>query len=187
MAGRPGGRGARHAQPRAGQRDSPAPGPGRRNHQRRRRATVNKAQQAEQLRNIEEAAQALVDAASEAADAYEDEDGDYDKSDRDDLLESAQAMAGDLLAVLPPSWKRGPVMIDVPVQGRPDYAPGADSLVGVEANAFFILGHTRKVLQRAGASPEFLAAYQAEATSGDYDHLLQASMAYLDAGEPRPD
>ena len=44
------------------------------------------------------------------------------------------------------------------------------------------MGHTAKVLRRAGASADYIKAYQADATAADYDHLLAVSMAYLDAG-----
>lgn len=72
-------------------------------------------------------------------------------------------------------------MITVPTEGRPSKAPDSSSLEGLDGNAFNIMGATRKLLRDAGASPEFLAAYTREATSGDYDHVLQTSIAYLDA------
>ena len=71
--------------------------------------------------------------------------------------------------------------IVVPGDGRPDEAPGADKLVGIDGNVFSVMGATSKLLRRAGASPDFVKAYQAEATSGDYDHAIGASIAYLDA------
>jgi hypothetical protein len=52
-------------------------------------------------------------------------------------------------------------------------------LTGEDGNAFFILGAVKKALKRAGhgdAADEFFA----EATSGDYDHLLQTAMRYVD-------
>lgn len=73
--------------------------------------------------------------------------------------------------------------IVVPTTGAPDPAPGADALVGVDGNVFSVLGTTKRLLRRAGASDEYVAAYLAEATAGDYDHAIQASMAYLD-GSP---
>lgn len=72
-------------------------------------------------------------------------------------------------------------MIEVPTQGRPQEAPGGDSLVGVDGNAFSVIGFTQKALRRAGASQEFIASYQAEVMSGDYDHVIATSVMYLDA------
>lgn len=71
--------------------------------------------------------------------------------------------------------------ITVPGDGRPDAAPGSESLVGVDSNAFFIMGHVQRELRRAGASKAFIDAYMTEAQSSDYHHLLAASIAYLDA------
>ena len=71
--------------------------------------------------------------------------------------------------------------ITVPTEGRPTEAPGADLLVGIDGNAFSIMGTTAKALRRAGASAEFVDAYMDEAQASDYDHLLAASMAYLEA------
>lgn len=74
-----------------------------------------------------------------------------------------------------------PSMIDVPKEGRPTEPTTSDDLIGVDGNAFLIMGFVTGVLRRASASREFIAAYQAEATSGDYQHLLATSIAYLDA------
>ena len=76
--------------------------------------------------------------------------------------------------------------ITVPTEGRPT-GTSSESLLGLDSNAFMILGATQKLLRRGGASPEYIAAFQKEATSGGYDHLLAAAMAYLDAGEDNGD
>jgi len=44
-------------------------------------------------------------------------------------------------------------------------------LIGEDGNAFSILGRCRKALRRAGQM-EHWEAFQTEATSGNYDHLL---------------
>ena len=49
-------------------------------------------------------------------------------------------------------------------------------LSGEDGNAFAILGLVRRELRRAGVSEDDCAAFTAEATSGDYDHLLQTVM-----------
>ena len=71
--------------------------------------------------------------------------------------------------------------IKVPTEGRPDAAPGSESLIGVNDNAFSVMGETKRLLKRAGASQEFTDDYLKQAMSGDYDHLLAVSAAFLDA------
>ena len=53
-------------------------------------------------------------------------------------------------------------------------------LVGEDGNTFFIIGRVSKALRRAGNSPDVVEAFQTEAKSGDYDHVLQTAMAYAD-------
>jgi hypothetical protein len=53
-------------------------------------------------------------------------------------------------------------------------------LVGADGNAYNILGLTIRAMKRANVPPEEIARYQAEATSGDYDHLLQTTLRYVD-------
>ena len=77
-------------------------------------------------------------------------------------------------------------MIEVPTEGRPARAPGSDNLVGVDGNAFAVMGATKAMLRRAGASDAYVAAYLQEAMSGDYDRLIATSMAYLDAETTGP-
>lgn len=71
-------------------------------------------------------------------------------------------------------------MIEVPTEGRPTEETSSDDLLGIDGNAFSIMGTTRKLLQRAGATKEFRDSYFTQAMSGDYDHLLAVSIAYLD-------
>jgi hypothetical protein len=52
-------------------------------------------------------------------------------------------------------------------------------LTGEDGNAFFILGSVQKALRRAGVDAEEVNAFYAEATSGDYDHLLQTCMEWV--------
>jgi hypothetical protein len=49
-------------------------------------------------------------------------------------------------------------------------------LVGTDGNAFAVLGATIKAMRRAGVSQSDIDAFRAEATSGDYDHLLGTVM-----------
>jgi hypothetical protein len=52
-------------------------------------------------------------------------------------------------------------------------------LSGEDGNAFSIMGRVTKAMRRAGVSSEERAAYQAEAMSGNYDHLLQVTMRWV--------
>jgi hypothetical protein len=53
-------------------------------------------------------------------------------------------------------------------------------LVGEDGNAFAILGRVQKALKRGGASQEEVAEFMREATSGDYDNLLQVVMRWVE-------
>lgn len=52
-------------------------------------------------------------------------------------------------------------------------------LSGEDGNAFAIIARVRKALLRAGQKDE-ATAFVKEATSGDYDHVLQTCMKYAD-------
>jgi hypothetical protein len=55
---------------------------------------------------------------------------------------------------------------------EPKY-PGIEvQLTGRDGNAFGILGNVSKAMRRGGIPSEEVKAFQEEATSGDYDHLL---------------
>lgn len=62
----------------------------------------------------------------------------------------------------------------------PRYPEVQVRLSGEDGNAFAILGRTAAALRQAGVSQEEIDAFFAEATSGDYDHLLQTTMAWVD-------
>ena len=53
-------------------------------------------------------------------------------------------------------------------------------LAGEDGNAFNILGRVGKALKKAGATQKEIDEYQNEAMAGDYDHLLQTTMEYVD-------
>jgi hypothetical protein len=58
--------------------------------------------------------------------------------------------------------------------------PNVDvELVGNDGNAFSIMARVGKELRRAGVSNEEIKQYQNEATSGDYDNLLQVTMRWV--------
>lgn len=53
-------------------------------------------------------------------------------------------------------------------------------LVGADGNAFAILGRVQQALRVAGVSEDEVAAFFAEATAGDYDHLLATAMRWVE-------
>ena len=52
-------------------------------------------------------------------------------------------------------------------------------LVGTDGNAFCILGKARRALRLAGRGDEW-TTFEAEATSGNYDHLLATAMKWFE-------
>lgn len=53
-------------------------------------------------------------------------------------------------------------------------------LSGEDGNAFSILGRVRRALRRAGVANDEIETFSNEATSGDYDHLLQTVMKWVE-------
>jgi hypothetical protein len=62
----------------------------------------------------------------------------------------------------------------------PKYADLTVQLTGIDGNAFMVLGVTCKAMRRFGVPPQEIKAFQDEATSGDYDHLIQTVMRWVD-------
>ena len=62
-------------------------------------------------------------------------------------------------------------------------------LVGLDGNAFSILGRAGKAAKTAGLDKAEIEEYMDEATSGDYNHLLSTTMAYFstDGGDAEAD
>lgn len=52
-------------------------------------------------------------------------------------------------------------------------------LVGTDGNAFALIGKVRRALRREGYG-DLVEKFTKEATSGDYDHVLQTIMRYVD-------
>lgn len=48
-----------------------------------------------------------------------------------------------------------------------------------DGNAFMVMGAVTKALKRAGHG-DLVDRYREEAMSGDYDHLLQVTMEYVE-------
>ena len=53
-------------------------------------------------------------------------------------------------------------------------------LTGKDGNAFAILGRCKQAAQVGGLAKADIDAFLTEATSGDYDHLLQTAMRWFD-------
>lgn len=64
---------------------------------------------------------------------------------------------------------------------EPKYPNIRVELVGRDGNAFFIIARTTKALRRGGVSEKEIAQFKEEATSGDYDNLLQTVMRWVSA------
>ncbi len=62
---------------------------------------------------------------------------------------------------------------------QPRYPDIQVQLTGQDGNAFAILGRTTGALRQAGLAQDEIDDYVAEATSGDYDHLLQTTMRWI--------
>jgi len=63
---------------------------------------------------------------------------------------------------------------------KPKYPKINVKMVGEDGNAFAILGRVSKALRRAGVSKEEIEKYHDEATSGDYDNVLQTTMKWVE-------
>lgn len=61
----------------------------------------------------------------------------------------------------------------------PKYPEVEVQLTGVDGNAFSILSNVKKGLKKNGASSDEVNQFYSEATSGDYDHLLQTCMKWV--------
>ena len=62
---------------------------------------------------------------------------------------------------------------------NPKYPNITVQLTGHDGNAFRIVGETMRTLRRSGVRDTRITAFYAEATSGDYDHLLQTVMEWV--------
>jgi len=63
---------------------------------------------------------------------------------------------------------------------NPKYPDVEVQLVGEDGNAFSIMGRVTKALRKAGVAQNEIDAYREEATSGDYDNLLQTTMRWVE-------
>ena len=54
------------------------------------------------------------------------------------------------------------------------------TLVGVDGNAYAVMGYVKRCMREVGMSPEQRPAYIEDATSDDYHHLLYVSIEMVD-------
>ena len=54
------------------------------------------------------------------------------------------------------------------------------NLTGIDGNAFSVMGAVSKALRRNGVSSSEIQKFMDECNSGDYDHLLQTCMAWVE-------
>lgn len=62
---------------------------------------------------------------------------------------------------------------------EPTYTDIEVQLTGQDGNAFFMIGLTRAALREAGVSNAKIAQFTEEATSGDYDNVIQTIMKWV--------
>ena len=60
-------------------------------------------------------------------------------------------------------------------------------LVGMDGNAFAIMGRVEGALRRGGVSKEEREVYLTESKSGDYNNLLRTAMAWVDCATDEDD
>ena len=63
---------------------------------------------------------------------------------------------------------------------KPIYPKIKVQLTGEDGNAFFLIGRVRKAMRNAALSDNEIEKFSAEAMSGNYDHVLQTCMKYVD-------
>jgi hypothetical protein len=68
----------------------------------------------------------------------------------------------------------------VSVELPSDYVKPVVKLVGEDGNAWNILSRVSRAMKAAGIPKAIIDQFIAEATAGDYDHLLQTVMRYAE-------
>lgn len=53
-------------------------------------------------------------------------------------------------------------------------------LTGSDGNAFAIIGNVARAMRKAGLTSEEVREFQTEAMSGDYNHVLQTAMRFVE-------
>ena len=61
----------------------------------------------------------------------------------------------------------------------PKYPNIKAKLIGQDGNAFAIIGTVQRELRRGGVSPDEINEFVTEATSGDYDNVIQTALRWV--------
>lgn len=69
---------------------------------------------------------------------------------------------------------------------NPKYPHVNVHLIGEDGNAFSIIGRTRRALRLANVPEAEVNEFTNEATSGNYDHLLQTVMKWVQTDGENP-
>ena len=77
-------------------------------------------------------------------------------------------------------WSAVWIQPPAPPKSGPKYPHVHAQLTGEDGNAFAIIGRVRGALARAGVAAAEVRQFTEEATSGDYDHVLQTCMRWVD-------
>lgn len=62
----------------------------------------------------------------------------------------------------------------------PYYPQVTVQLSGMDGNAMAIVGRVRRALDRAGINDDVVETFVRQALSGDYDHVIQTCMKWVD-------
>jgi hypothetical protein len=76
--------------------------------------------------------------------------------------------------------ERKPAMPNAPQSDTVKYPDIHVQLTGKDGNAFFILGRCQGAARKAGIPDDQIKAFMAEASAGDYDHLLATCMRWFE-------
>lgn len=65
------------------------------------------------------------------------------------------------------------------VTNYPKYHKIIVPITSIDSNAAMLIGATMKALRKAGVAPDEVEAFRTEATSGDYDNVIQTIMRWV--------
>jgi hypothetical protein len=75
--------------------------------------------------------------------------------------------------------KGNPVDVDLTEALKPKYPNVKVKITGRDGNAFMILGQVQRAMRNGQVPADDIEKWREEATSGDYDHLLQTCMKWV--------
>ena len=63
---------------------------------------------------------------------------------------------------------------------EPKYPHVTVQLTGINGNAFVVMGAVTLAMRRGGCNSEEIEEFRSDASSSDYDHLLQTCFKYVE-------